>query len=64
MDKINIFELSYAGSPSSVRRYIESFMVKCEDCQDTGFITRAIFTEIDGRDFDYEITKLCRNCLD
>ena len=54
----NIFELSFAGNISGLRRYIESKMFGCEVCEDKGFIEK---TEWSGTDDSYDITIRC-NC--
>lgn len=51
---MDIFELSYIGFPRGLMRYIESFMVWCKDCKDTGFIKKIEWSEVDGRDMDWE----------
>ena len=55
----NIFELSFAGSPSELMNYIKSFIPNCEICKDKGYVTKTEWSDENGRDMDYEIEVRC-----
>lgn len=55
----NIFETSFVGSPQGLMNYIRSLIPNCSYCNDTGIITRTEWSDEDGRDMDYEVTKRC-----
>ena len=53
----NVFELSFTGSPSGLRQYLESQTPNCDICQDKGFYEK---TEWSGTDDDYQVTVRCK----
>ena len=60
----NIFETSYVGQASGLMKYIRSLMPNCELCQDKGFIEKTEWSDEDGRDMDYQVTKRCECSYD
>ncbi len=54
---MNIFELSFVGSPGGLMRYIRSFLPNCEICEDRGFIQK---TEWSGTDDSYDVEVKCQ----
>jgi hypothetical protein len=57
----NVFELSFVGSPSGLRQYLESQTPNCDICKDEGFFMKDEWT---GTDTSYEVAVRCECSLD